>query len=191
MILLVDNYDSFTYNLAQMIGQLTTVRVMRNDDPQLVAVAATATGIVFSPGPGTPEQAGQMEAVIKQFASTKPMLGICLGHQAMAEVFGGQIVLAPHIRHGKVSTMTTRAATLFTEGEYDIMRYHSLIIDPQHLPTDFIVTGQAADDGEIMAMEHQNLPLYGLQFHPESIGTPAGMQMLEKFITVTEKKQFI
>lgn len=192
MILLVDNYDSFTYNLAQIIGQQTPVTVLRNDDPQLVATAQKAVGIVFSPGPGTPDQAGQMEALIQQFATTKPMLGICLGHQAMAEVFGGQVIQAPTIRHGKVSTMHAQANALFTNGgAIEVMRYHSLIVDPQHLPADFTITGVASDDGEIMAMAHQTLPIYGLQFHPESIGTPTGKQMISNFIELTTPKKVL
>ncbi|CAH1851845.1 anthranilate synthase component II [Convivina praedatoris] len=189
MILLVDNYDSFTYNLAQIVGQLTEVQVLRNDDPELEAVAQQADGIIFSPGPGSPDQAGQMEALIKEHAEDKPMLGICLGHQAIGEVFGGQVAHAPEIRHGKMSQMKTSQSKLFDEApDVDIMRYHSLIVDKNHLPAHFKVTGVATDDGEVMAIEHDSLPIYGVQFHPESIGTPAGQEMIKRFVTEVEGK---
>ncbi|WEV53823.1 aminodeoxychorismate/anthranilate synthase component II [Leuconostocaceae bacterium ESL0723] len=189
MILLVDNYDSFTYNLAQIIGEDEEVVVLRNDDERLEETAKKADGIVFSPGPGSPDQAGQMEDLIREFYQDKPMLGICLGHQAIGEVFGGQVAHAPEIRHGKVSPMDTTGSRLIEDQDgVDIMRYHSLIVDKDHLPDHFKVTGVATDDHEVMAIEHEDLPIFGIQFHPESIGTPAGAAMVKRFIALTQKQ---
>ncbi|GMA68837.1 glutamine amidotransferase [Leuconostoc litchii] len=187
MILLVDNYDSFTYNLAQIIGTKTSLVVLRNDDERLYTIANRANGIIFSPGPGKPNQAGEMENMIRHFAYTKPMLGICLGHQAIGEVFGGQVQHASVVRHGKVSKMVNVCSSpLLSEDMVQIMRYHSLILDKQKFPKNFEVTGISADDNEVMAMQHESLPIYGFQFHPESIGTPMGTAMIEKFIALTE-----
>lgn len=186
MILIVDNYDSFTYNLAQIVGQYTTVKVLRNDDPDLRMVAQQAAGLIFSPGPGTPDQAGEMEDLIRQFAGQKPMLGICLGHQAIGEVFGGAVTHAKQVRHGKVSDMAVVAPSqLLAAKQTPVMRYHSLIIPADQLPKDFIVTGVAMDDHEVMAMQHRVQPIFGLQFHPESIGTPEGAQMIQNFVALT------
>lgn len=188
MILLVDNYDSFTYNLAQIIGQISDLKILRNDDAQLYEVAEEADGIIFSPGPGRPSEAGEMENMIRQFFETKPILGICLGHQAIAEVFGGAVEKASEVRHGKVSTMLSKEPSkLFGSKNTEIMRYHSLIVARDKMPANFVVTGVASDDLEVMAMQHMSLPIFGLQFHPESIGTPAGSKMIENFVTLTQK----
>ncbi|CAM3122927.1 anthranilate synthase component II [Leuconostoc rapi] len=187
MILLVDNYDSFTYNLAQIIGELTDLKVLRNDDKSLYTVADQADGIIFSPGPGRSDEAGELENMIRRYYDKKPLLGICLGHQAIGEVFGGTVTHATTIRHGKVSTMlTTAPSALFTTPKTDIMRYHSLIVKADRLPKEFVITGQSADDHEVMAMQHRWLPVFGLQFHPESIGTPEGAEMIRKFAALTQ-----
>ena len=161
MILLVDNYDSFTYNLAQYLGTFTEVKVLRNDDENLYEEAEKADGLVFSPGPGWPADAGKMEALIKDFAGKKPMMGICLGHQAIAETFGGKLGLAKNV---------------------PIMRYHSIVVD--QMPEGFDVTAITTDDQEIMAIQHKELPIYGLQYHPESIGSPDGLKMVENFVKI-------
>lgn len=183
MILLIDNYDSFTYNLAQYLAAFTEVEVLRNDDEGLYQKAQEAEALVFSPGPGWPADAGQMEAVIKDFAGKKPILGVCLGHQAIAEVFGGRLGLAKQVMHGKQSQMRLERTSPIFKGigrEVPIMRYHSIVID--QLPEDFEVLARTIDDGEIMAIQHRDLPIYGLQYHPESIGTPDGMKTIENFI---------
>ncbi|MDT2735568.1 aminodeoxychorismate/anthranilate synthase component II [Enterococcus pseudoavium] len=171
MILLVDNYDSFTYNLLQLLP--TEVNILRNDDPELFLQAAKAEAIVLSPGPGRPAEAGKLEALIQRFYRKKPILGICLGHQAIGEVFGARIVRAPMIMHGKQSTLTG-------DQKQRVMRYHSLVIDPQSLPTDLEVTAET--DGCIMAIRHKRYPVFGLQFHPESIGTVNGATYLTDFL---------
>ncbi|MCH4168742.1 MAG: aminodeoxychorismate/anthranilate synthase component II [Streptococcaceae bacterium] len=192
MIILVDNYDSFTYNLAQYIGTFADLKVIRNDSENLAAEINKADGVVFSPGPGWPKAAGRMEALIGQFYQTKPMLGICLGHQAIAEVFGGQLALAHETRHGKESFAEKTAETeLFADIDkaFTVMRYHSIVVESQHIPEQFIVTSKTLDDGEIMSIEHESLPIYGLQFHPESIGTPDGLKMIENFVKIVEKNK--
>ena len=187
MILVVDNYDSFTYNLAQIVGKMTDLVILRNDDEHLYDVADQASGIIFSPGPGKPNEAGEMENMIRQYANKIPLLGICLGHQAIGEVFGGVVTNATIIRHGKVSDMLAIApSALFIAQTTAVMRYHSLIIKTNHMPDNFIVTGRASDDNEIMAMQHVSLPIFGLQFHPESIGTPEGAKMIEEFVLLTQ-----
>lgn len=190
MILLVDNYDSFTYNLAQYLGTFTEVEVLRNDDENLYAAAQEADGLVFSPGPGWPADAGKMEAMIKDFASSKPILGICLGHQAIAESFGGQLGLAQNIMHGKQSDIIFKEPSPIFAGispQVPIMRYHSIVVTD--MPQDFEVTAITTDDQEIMAIQHKTLPIYGLQYHPESIGSPDGLTMVENFIRVVEGKR--
>lgn len=183
MILLVDNYDSFTYNLAHQFAG-TALKIMRNDDSELLKAAAEADAVVFSPGPGRPAEAGQMEAVIAKLKGRIPMLGICLGHQALGEVFGAEVITAPEIRHGKISVLTHQGSGLFNncQPETPIMRYHSLMLDPTTLPLELEVTGTC--DGVVMGIKHRDYPLYGLQFHPESIGTKEGQQMIDNFLQV-------
>ncbi|MGG5372900.1 anthranilate synthase component II [Enterococcus sp. AZ196] len=171
MILLVDNYDSFTYNLVQLLPEAVTI--LRNDDPQLFSAAAEASAIVLSPGPGRPAEAGNMEMLIRRFYRKKPILGICLGHQAIGEVFGGKIIKAPTIMHGKQSRLQGQA-------ERQVMRYHSLMIDPDELPQDLEVTDKS--EGCIMAVRHKRYPIFGLQFHPESIGTEDGASYINQFL---------
>ena len=187
MILLVDNYDSFTYNLAQYLSVFSEVKVFRNDDEDLYEEAEKAAALVFSPGPGWPADAGLMERMIQDFAGKKPMLGICLGHQALAEAFGGQLRLAKHVMHGKQSHLLFKTPSQIFKGienNVPIMRYHSLVVD--QLPEDFEVTAITNDDREIMALQHKNLPIYGLQFHPESIGSPDGLKMIENFVYLVQ-----
>ncbi|AIS60040.1 anthranilate synthase component II [Listeria ivanovii] len=189
MILLVDNYDSFTFNLEQYLAEYCEVVVKRNDAPDLLEVAGQADGIVLSPGPGKPGDAGLLETVVTNFAKQKPLLGICLGHQAIGEVFGGEVKQAEKIRHGKVSTMRQTAGAIFAglPKEMPIMRYHSLIVDKKTLPNVLEVLAVATDDQEVMAMKLKNYPVYGLQFHPESIGTVDGKQMIKNFVTIVER----
>ncbi|MGG5342775.1 anthranilate synthase component II [Enterococcus sp. AZ192] len=192
MILLIDNYDSFTYNLAHLLGESREVMVVRNDDKQLVDLAKEASSIVISPGPGTPAETGQVKQVIQDFHQEKPMLGICLGHQTIGEVFGARVALAEEIRHGKQSMIQTAPNSRLFKGmpsELPVMRYHSLVIDPSTLPQEFDISATALDDQEIMAIEHRNYPVFGLQFHPESIGTPVGKEMIQNFIQLMEEQK--
>lgn len=189
MILLIDNYDSFTYNLAQYIGTFTDVLVVRNDVDDLYEKAEQADGLVFSPGPGWPKDAGLMEQMIQDFAGKKPILGICLGHQAIAETFGGRLGLAKNVMHGKQSPIKITGQSPIFEGiekEILIMRYHSIVVDD--LPAEFEVLARTVDDHEIMAIQHKELPIYGLQYHPESIGSPEGLKMVENFVKQVEDR---
>lgn len=190
MILLIDNYDSFTYNLAQYLSPYAEIEVARNDQENVKDLAEKAEAIVFSPGPGRPADAGEMERLIERYALEKPLLGICLGHQAIGEVFGGNVILAERIRHGKVSQMQIiQQDELFAElpETLTIMRYHSLIVEQKSFPTSFEVLGLSTDDQEIMAMKHKKYPVYGLQFHPESIGTESGQKMMENFCKIVRR----
>ncbi|WP_144479749.1 aminodeoxychorismate/anthranilate synthase component II [Cytobacillus oceanisediminis] len=192
MILLIDNYDSFTYNLYQYLSELgAEVRTVRNDKITVQEIARMEPeAIVLSPGPGRPEQAGICVEAVKQLASDIPILGICLGHQAIAHAFGSSIIKAKKIRHGKESTLRHNGTSLMKDLEEhpDVMRYHSLVIDPLTLNQVFEVLAQAADDDEIMAIKHKDYHLYGLQFHPESIGTKSGMQILAHFLSEIRKE---
>ncbi|WP_159564480.1 aminodeoxychorismate/anthranilate synthase component II [Streptococcus halichoeri] len=183
MILLIDNYDSFTYNLAQYLSEFDETIVLCNQDPDLYEMAEKADALVFSPGPGWPKEAQHMGQLIRDFYQIKPILGVCLGHQALAETLGGKLRLAKRVMHGRQSIIETQGpASLFRSLPHHItvMRYHSIVV--KELPKDFIVTARDCEDQEIMAFEHQSLPLFGLQFHPESIGTPEGMTMIANFI---------
>lgn len=187
MILLIDNYDSFTYNLAQYLGTFTEVKVLRNDADALYEEAERADGLVFSPGPGWPADAGKMESLIKDFAGRKPILGVCLGHQAIAESFGGKLGLAKNVMHGKQSFISLETPSPLFEGidkEVPIMRYHSIVVEK--IPADFEVTAITTDDQEIMAIQHKHFPIYGLQYHPESIGSPDGLKMIENFVNLVK-----
>lgn len=188
MIVLVDNYDSFTFNLEQYLSEYTKVSVIRNDDPKLLEAIRHADGIVLSPGPGHPSEANLLEKVIQSYQHTKPILGICLGHQALGEVNGGKVARASQIRHGKVSMMQRIADPLFADipEEFPVMRYHSLIVEKASLPKTLILMGTALDDGEMMAMKLQGKAVYGLQFHPESIGSPYGKTIIRNFVTLVK-----
>ncbi|MGC6769322.1 anthranilate synthase component II [Enterococcus sp. LJL51] len=184
MILLIDNYDSFTHNLAQLAGQFADICILRNDAPELLRKAEEADGIIISPGPGKPEETGQVFSIIERFYKEKPILGICLGHQAIGAVFGGQVQQANRIYHGKASTVRQTAGYLFQQlpAAFEVIRYHSLVIKQQSVPEGFCITGYSEEDNEVMGVEHKKYPVFGLQFHPESIGTADGASMIQRFI---------
>lgn len=191
MILLIDNYDSFTFNLVHRFGEIApevTVEVRRNDAITGDEIAAMAPErLVISPGPCTPDQAGISCEAVRRFAGRMPILGVCLGHQSIGQVFGGTIVRAKHLMHGKVDRIEHAGKGLFAglPTPIEATRYHSLIIDPPTLPRDFEVDAwSTAPDGsrEIMAIRHTTLPVYGVQFHPESFLTPAGYDLLRAFL---------
>ena len=184
-ILIVDNYDSFTYNLAQYLGQLgAEVEVVRNDAFTVDDLLGDLPdGIVISPGPGTPDDAGLSMDVIRAVAGLRPLLGVCLGHQCLGQVYGGDIIRAPELFHGKTSLMYHRRDGVL-EGlpvPFEATRYHSLIVDRDTLPSELKVTAETSD-GLIMAMRHRELDLEGVQFHPESILTSVGLQLLGNFL---------
>jgi anthranilate synthase component II len=185
MLLMIDNYDSFTYNLVQYLGELgADVRVYRNDALTLGQIEAwKPSQIVLSPGPCTPSEAGICVSLIERFAGAIPILGVCLGHQAIGQVFGGKVVRAKRVMHGKVSRLTHDGAGLFRglPPEFAVTRYHSLAIERESLPACLKITAQA-DDGEIMGLRHQSLAVEGVQFHPEALLTEHGHQLLQNFI---------
>ena len=184
MILLLDNYDSFTYNLAQFLGQLgEKLEVHRNDQITLDQIAAKKPQrIVISPGPGTPQDSGICVDVIKRFAGEIPILGVCLGHQAIGYAFGGKVIRAPEIMHGKTSRIHHDAKTIFKALPQDFAatRYHSLIVEEESLPGELEIS--AKTDGIIMGLRHRKLLVEGVQFHPESVLTDVGMQLLKNFL---------
>ena len=189
MLFMIDNYDSFTYNLVQSFEELgTNVRVSRNDAVSLEAISEMRpSGIVISPGPGRPEDAGQTLPAIRRFAAEIPILGICLGHQAIAMAFGGRIIPARRLMHGKTSRVTADGRSLFQgiREPFAAMRYHSLAVDASCLP-DCLEVSARAEDGEIMGLRHRTLPVEGLQFHPESIMTTIGKRLLRNFLKSLE-----
>ena len=186
MVLVIDNYDSFTYNLVQYLGELgAEVRVMRNDTVGLDEVAsANPAGIVISPGPGRPEDAGITMDVIRQFGSRVPILGVCLGHQAIGAVFGGAVVRAPTPMHGKTSTIEHDGRGVFRgiTGPFVASRYHSLVVADAGLPEALVVSARTREDQVIMGLRHRQWPIHGVQFHPESILTTEGRQILRNFL---------
>jgi len=188
MLLMIDNYDSFTYNLVQYLGELgQDVVVYRNDEITLDGIAALAPGhVVISPGPCTPNEAGVSVPLIQRFAGEIPILGVCLGHQSIGQAFGGRIVHAPQVMHGKTSLIRHRAAGVFKglKEPLTATRYHSLVIERTSLPAALEVTAWT-DDGEIMGVRHRSLPVEGVQFHPESILTEQGHELLRNFLTQT------
>ncbi len=185
MIVFIDNYDSFTYNLVDYIGQFTSaVQVFRNDALSLSRIEALAPkGIVISPGPGTPNDAGISNAVIEHLGSRIPILGVCLGHQCMGQVFGARIVRAPEPVHGKASPVFHDGSALYTHLPSPFLagRYHSLIIDRATLPREFQITAWT-NEGLIMGIQHREYPLTGVQFHPESVLTPRGKQLIANWL---------
>ena len=184
-LLMIDNYDSFTYNLVQYLGELgAEVQVARNDQIDLAGVQALDPDrICLSPGPCTPAEAGITVELIRQFAGRKPILGVCLGHQAIGVAFGGKIVRAQEIMHGKVSPITHTGTDVFKglPSPFTVTRYHSLAIERASLPDCLTVTAETAD-GEIMGVAHKSLPIYGVQFHPESVLSEHGHALLRNFL---------
>ena len=188
MILIIDNYDSFTFNLAQYLGELGgDLKVCRNDEITSEAVRAMSPDkIVISPGPGRPENAGCAVEVVRQFYKSIPILGVCLGHQAIGYAFGSRIVEAPSLRHGKSSLIRHDGEDLFkgVPTEMMVARYHSLCVAEESLPEVLIPTARALDDNSLMALRHRDYPVRGVQFHPESILTVDGKNLLKNFLNL-------
>ena len=188
MILLIDNYDSFSYNLYQLIGSVEKdIKVIRNDEYTIEEIEVMAPeALILSPGPGKPADAGVCIDAVKYFAGKLPMLGVCLGHQAICEAFGGTVSYAKELMHGKQSKVYQGGTGKLFRGlgpEFKAARYHSLAAEAESLPAALKVVAEA-DDGEIMALEHAEYPIYGEQFHPESVMTPDGRKMIENFMEV-------
>jgi len=186
MVLVIDNYDSFTYNLVQYLGELgATLVVRRNDEASLEQLRGLTPGrVVISPGPGRPEQAGVSLDVIKEFGPRMPVLGVCLGHQAIGLAFGGDVVRAPQPIHGKTSTVEHNSHGVFAglAASFQAGRYHSLVVDEKTLPADLEVTARTTEDGLVMGLRHRSLPIHGVQFHPESVLTNEGRRILRNFL---------
>jgi anthranilate synthase/aminodeoxychorismate synthase-like glutamine amidotransferase len=187
MILVLDNYDSFTFNLVQYLGEFgLDVDVRRNDTISVGDIGAMAPqAIVISPGPCTPAEAGISVPLVRRWGSTVPILGVCLGHQAIVEAYGGQVVRAGRVMHGKTSLVVHDGTDLFDglESPLEVMRYHSLIAEPARLPEALAITAVAQDDrNEIHAVRHRAHPVWGVQFHPESVMTPRGKDLLSNFL---------
>jgi anthranilate synthase/aminodeoxychorismate synthase-like glutamine amidotransferase len=190
MVLLIDNYDSFTYNLAQYFGELgCDVLVKRNDEISTDEIAALAPQqICISPGPCTPRQAGISKKVVLTFGQHIPVLGVCLGHQCIAEAYGGDVVRADRLMHGKSCMITHNGSALFSDlsNPFEAGRYHSLIVERSSFPACLEITAES-NDGEIMALRHREFPVQGVQFHPESVLTPQGKHILARFLALTPK----
>lgn len=190
MILLIDNYDSFSYNLYQLAGAVSPdIRVIRNDAYTVEQVSEmNPEAIIISPGPGRPEDAGICIEVIQKLAGKVPILGVCLGHQAICKAFGGIVSYAKELMHGKQSQITFDKASRLFDGlkaPVPVARYHSLAAIEETLPAQLRITARA-EDGEVMAVEHIEYPVYGLQFHPESVMTPDGLQLMKNFMEVVK-----
>jgi anthranilate synthase component 2 len=184
MILLVDNYDSFTYNLYQYLCELgAKVMVLRNDKVPVEKIVARYESVVLSPGPGRPAEAGATPEIVRECSGKLPILGVCLGHQAIGEVFGGKIVAAKRLMHGKTSMIRHDGEGLFSDvaSPFEATRYHSLVVDRDTLPPVLQITAET-DDGTIMALRHKSDPTVGVQFHPESILTKPGKAILKNFL---------
>ncbi|AST05853.1 aminodeoxychorismate/anthranilate synthase component II [Anoxybacillus flavithermus] len=191
MILMIDNYDSFTYNLVQYLGQLgEELIVKRNDEVTIAQIEQLHPHfLMISPGPCSPNEAGISMEAIEYFAGKIPIFGVCLGHQSIAQVFGGEVVRAERLMHGKTSSIFHDGKTIFTQipNPFTATRYHSLIVKRETLPDCFDISAWT-DEGEIMAIRHKTLPIEGVQFHPESIMTEYGLEMLKNFITLYKRK---
>ncbi len=194
MILMIDNYDSFTYNLVQEMRSLgADVEVVKNDEIDIAGIAAkNPQAIVFSPGPGNPDSAGITLAAIKAFAGKLPMLGICLGHQSIAQAFGGRIVSAKRLMHGKTSRINHDGKGIFAgmSPGFEAMRYHSLAVERETLPDCFEISAES-EDGEIMGLRHKTLPIESVQYHPESVGTPEGIGQLRNFLGLGNRRESV
>lgn len=187
MLLVIDNYDSFTFNLVQYFGQLgVPMRIFRNDELSVAdAVKLNPDRILISPGPCTPTEAGVSLDLIKAFAGKKPILGVCLGHQSIGQRFGGKVIRADRQMHGKLSPITHRGTDIFKglPSPFTATRYHSLLVERASLPDCLTITAETAE-GEIMGLRHKHFPIYGVQFHPESIATEGGMRILQNFLAL-------
>ena len=188
MILIIDNYDSFTFNLYQFVGSINEdVLVKRNDKITVEEIAKlNPSHIILSPGPGYPKDAGICEEVLQNLKGRFPIMGVCLGHQAIGEVFGGTVAPAPQLVHGKQSKIMIKGKCKLFEGlqeSFPAARYHSLVVEKEGLPEELIVAAET-EDGEIMAVKHRDYEVYGVQFHPESIMTPDGMQIIKNFLEI-------
>ena len=185
MILMIDNYDSFTYNLVQAFRELgADMQVVRNDQIDVDGIRALApAALILSPGPGNPDSAGVTLAAIKEFAGKVPLFGVCLGHQSIAQAFGGRIVHAKQLMHGKTSRIHHDGRGVFAglEQDFSAMRYHSLAVERESLPDCFEISAET-EDGEIMGLRHKTFPIESVQYHPESIGTPEGMKQMRNFV---------
>jgi len=187
VILIVDNYDSFTYNLVQYFGELgCALMVKRNDAVSLDEISSLRpTHVCISPGPGRPAQAGLSNDIVREFSARVPLLGVCLGHQCIGEVFGGKIVAAPRLLHGKTSQIQHNGGGVFANlpNPFTATRYHSLIVSPDSVPDCLEVTAHTSE-GEIMGLRHRDFPVHGVQFHPESILTAEGKKLLANFVAL-------
>ena len=190
MIAMIDNYDSFTYNLVQYLRELgMPVEVFRNDKISVQDIGdINPSGIVISPGPGRPEQAGISLELLNEFSGKVPILGVCLGHQAIAMAFGGEVISAKRLMHGKTSQVQADGERIYKgiKSPFQAMRYHSLAVSRENFPPSLTIVSEA-DDGEIMGIRHQEHPTEGIQFHPESIMTPVGKRLLRNFLKITEE----
>ena len=187
MVLMIDNYDSFTYNVVQYCRELgADLKVIRNDELTIDEIKALdPEKIILSPGPSTPDDAGVTLDVIKAFADSTPIFGICLGHQSIAQAFGGEVIRAKNMMHGKTSQVEVNTSTpIFKDlpNEFRATRYHSLTVNKENLPDNIIATSYSKDDDEIMSLEIKGKPIYGVQFHPESIMSEYGHEMLDNFL---------
>jgi len=191
MVLIIDNYDSFTYNLVHIVAQYEDeYKVIRNDDLTVDEIKSlNPDRILISPGPGRPADAGITESVIRDLGKETPTLGVCLGHQAIGEVFGGKVTHAPKLMHGKTSAIIHDGKTVFQNvpNEFIATRYHSLVLDPNQIPEELEISARS-DDGVIMGIRHQYYPIEGIQFHPESILTKQGPKLIENWILQTAEK---